>query len=252
MKKSFGKTLRDLRLQQNLGLRIVADELGLSPSYISRIEQDKEPPPRTEVIRKMADLLNGTDVLFDLANTSPPDLVQSLEKRPDIRELIRTITFAKCSRDDVREITASLRLKLRQQHSQQGQTRKENSMPRYQNWAEIWPQICQNLINLPKCPRHPEHPHVQSMVQGVINDILAVDHTGINLRSHRTNNVDPIPAMRFKTWWEHLINHGSASLVPGGENNPHPWRSRIVGAIIAAALPKYIDIESPNSIVLRS
>ena len=73
MAKSFGKTLRKLRREQRIGLRMAAEELGVSAAYLSRIEHDKESPPRPQVIRKMVTLLGGGDALFTLAETTDPD-----------------------------------------------------------------------------------------------------------------------------------------------------------------------------------
>lgn len=117
-------------------------------------------------------------------------------------------------------------------------------------WQLIWKEMQNNLISQPRCPEHPEYPCVKSLSQGVINDILQVDMKGILLRSHRSNNEDFIDAKRFETWWNHLKDKKSASLTPGDPENPNPWRSRIVGAIIAACLPKKIRIIGSNIIEL--
>ncbi len=115
----------------------------------------------------------------------------------------------------------------------------------------IWAKFQENLRNEPKCIRHPNYANVKSIAQGVVNDILLIETTFITIRSHRTNNVDIMPEDRFRTWWDHLEGHGSASLIPGDKNNPHPWRSRIVGAILASALPEKIEVEGSNSISLK-
>ncbi len=75
------------------------------------------------------------------------------------------------------------------------------------------------------------------MAQGVINDLVAIKESGIRVRSHKTFHEDMIEARRLKIWWERLVAHGSASLHAGDPNNPHPWRSSIVGALLLAGLP---------------
>ncbi|MBI5316863.1 MAG: helix-turn-helix domain-containing protein [Nitrospirae bacterium] len=248
MTKSFGKALQHLRREQGLGLRMAAEELHLSAAYLSKIEQDKEPPPRPEVIRRMATLFGGEDTLFDLARTNDPGLMDFLRSNPSARELVRTVMLAKLKDADIRRIISQ----INEGSEGKSSNRKERTMIQQAPWSTVWPKFLQNLLNQPRCPRHPDCPHVKSMVQGVINDVLSVGADGIRVRSHRTNNVDEIPEERFKVWWKHLSRNGSASLVPGGPNNPHPWRSRIVGAILATALPDEIEIETSNSIILKN
>lgn len=119
------------------------------------------------------------------------------------------------------------------------------------NWLEVWRTLRNNLRNSPRCPNHPDYPQVKTLSQGVVNDLIAVEENGIRVRSHRTSNEDYIEESRFKAWWDYLVENGSASLFPGHENNPHPWRSRVVGAIFAAGLPDRIQIVNSSVIELR-
>jgi len=123
-------------------------------------------------------------------------------------------------------------------------------MPNVPNWLAVWQELRDNVAKQPPCPQHPEYPHVSTLSQRVINDIVEVGENGILVRSHRSNNEDFIEARRFKTWWNHLVTYGSASLDPGGSNNPHPWRSRIVGAIMAICLPDKIRVVDSSTIEL--
>lgn len=120
-----------------------------------------------------------------------------------------------------------------------------------EHWLTVWRELRTNLINLPRCAKHSAYPHVRSTVQKVINDITSVDEDGIYLRSHRTSNDRYIREATFKAWWNHLNANGSASLDPEDPNNPEPWHSRIVGAILADGLPNRIRVESSNTIELR-
>ena len=54
--KTFGITASDARKKAGLTLREAARRMGLSPSYLSKIELDKTDPPSADVIRKMATL----------------------------------------------------------------------------------------------------------------------------------------------------------------------------------------------------
>lgn len=110
-------------------------------------------------------------------------------------------------------------------------------MPTHPTWPAVWRELRERLAALPRCPQHPAYPHIRTLRQGVVNDVIEISELGILVRSHRTQREDRIEARRFELWWSHLILRGSASLRPDDLNNPHPWRSRIVGAIILTALP---------------
>lgn len=90
--KNFGETIRDLRLAQDLGLRETATKVGISPTYLSRIERCKERPPRPEVIKNLAKVLAADpDVLFRLSSSTDPEVVDYLHEQPDVMYLLRFI-----------------------------------------------------------------------------------------------------------------------------------------------------------------
>jgi transcriptional regulator with XRE-family HTH domain len=72
VKERFGERIRRKRTEQKLGLREFATKVGISPTYLSRIETSEEKaPPAEEVIRKMADpaLNDSFDELMTLAGS---------------------------------------------------------------------------------------------------------------------------------------------------------------------------------------
>ena len=130
------------------------------------------------------------------------------------------------------------------------QWKEEGTVCNVLDWSVVWQELRENLVKQPPCPDHPEYPHVRTLVRHVINDVIEVCEHEICVRSHLTSHPDPIKAGRFKIWWDHLVAKGSASLSPGDPNCPHPWRSCIVGAIIATCLPHRIRVVSPSTIEL--
>ena len=72
---SFGALLRTRRNERGLTLEDVAIQLGLSVPHLSRIERDRENPPRDEIIEKLAEIIRiPADDLFAEARRLPPDL----------------------------------------------------------------------------------------------------------------------------------------------------------------------------------
>ena len=81
-----------MRTAQDLGLRETAGKVGISPAYLSRIERNKERPPKPEVIKALAkELAADPDVLFRLAASTDPDVTDFLNSQPIVMELIRFI-----------------------------------------------------------------------------------------------------------------------------------------------------------------
>jgi transcriptional regulator with XRE-family HTH domain len=71
----FGRLIRSRREERGLTLADIAGEVGISIAYLSRIERDREHPPRDELIRRMAEALGlPEDEAFAAARRLPPDL----------------------------------------------------------------------------------------------------------------------------------------------------------------------------------
>ena len=118
MSKPFGETIRVLREAQKIGLRTAAEQLEISPAYLSRIERGREKPPRPELIRKMATLFGGdADVLFRLAQSTDPELADYVNSVPGVPEFLRTAMAAKLTSEDFEHLTEQIRnQKTRRRH----------------------------------------------------------------------------------------------------------------------------------------
>lgn len=72
---AFGSFIRERREQAGRTLTEVAAEVEISIAYLSRIERDRENPPRDDVIHRIAEVLGlSTDETFAAARRLPPDL----------------------------------------------------------------------------------------------------------------------------------------------------------------------------------
>lgn len=105
MMKSFGETIRELRLAQDLGLRETATKVEISPAYLSRIERGKERPPRPEIIKKLAKVLAADpDVLFRLSSSTDPEVSNYLQEQPNAVQLIRYLKDAQFSTPELQRL----------------------------------------------------------------------------------------------------------------------------------------------------
>ena len=56
---SFGRLLREKRLEKKLSLRKFAELVGVSPTYLSQVEQEHVMPPTADRVKRMAELRQG-------------------------------------------------------------------------------------------------------------------------------------------------------------------------------------------------
>ena len=85
MARTFGQTLRELRRSKKVSQRELAEKVGVDFSYISKVENDRLPPPAADTIVKICKEL---DIL-------PNGLLASTGKMPtDVKEMLSTSTSA--------------------------------------------------------------------------------------------------------------------------------------------------------------
>ena len=106
MKERLGERIRRKRAEHKLGLRETATKVGISPTYLSRIEtMDEKTPPAEEVIRKLATLLNDDfDELMQLAGRVPEDVEKVIKGDPSMPAFLRTAKEQKLSGEELRKI----------------------------------------------------------------------------------------------------------------------------------------------------
>jgi transcriptional regulator with XRE-family HTH domain len=86
--QNFGQRVRELRRAKNLGQRALAAKVGVSFTYISRVETeslDFGPYPSEQLILKLAKALDAdADELLLLAQKIPQPIRQRVLERPDV------------------------------------------------------------------------------------------------------------------------------------------------------------------------
>jgi HTH-type transcriptional regulator, competence development regulator len=83
--KSFGQIIRELRIKNREydSLREFARKVGLSAAYLSRIENEKEPPPSELIVEKLAEALGADKYeLFSYAGKVPTEFLETFKKNP--------------------------------------------------------------------------------------------------------------------------------------------------------------------------
>jgi transcriptional regulator with XRE-family HTH domain len=111
--KSFGQVVRDLRVNHKdySSLREFARKVGLSPAYLSRIENEKEPPPSETVVERLAEALGANKYeLFSYAGKVPVEFFETFRKNPKrVASFMRRIQEVGLESDsDWKELESSL------------------------------------------------------------------------------------------------------------------------------------------------
>ena len=90
--KRFGEFVRDKRLAKGIGLRQMAKMVGVSATYMSKIERDEFPPPAEDKVRTIAAIIGcDADELLALSGRISSDLAEIIRQHPrEISELLRT------------------------------------------------------------------------------------------------------------------------------------------------------------------
>ena len=81
--QGFGATIRELREERRIGLRQFARMVGVSATYVSKIERGEMPPPAEDRVKEIARLLDqDPDELLALAGKVASDLNEIIRNRP--------------------------------------------------------------------------------------------------------------------------------------------------------------------------
>ncbi|MCI9327314.1 MAG: helix-turn-helix transcriptional regulator [Lachnospiraceae bacterium] len=113
MENKFGEFVKAKRLEREISLRKLAEELEIVPAYMSDIEKGRRYPPDKEKIYKIAEVLHldkeETDTLFDLAaysraNGVSPDLSDYVMGVDNLRTALRKARDIKAGEEDWQRI----------------------------------------------------------------------------------------------------------------------------------------------------
>ncbi|RYH08578.1 helix-turn-helix domain-containing protein [Tropicimonas sp. IMCC6043] len=88
----FGAFVRREREAREIGLREMAKKIGVSPTYLSKVEREEFTPPTEEKVRAIAQIIEcDVDELLALAGRMPADLADIIKRAPvEVSALLRT------------------------------------------------------------------------------------------------------------------------------------------------------------------
>jgi HTH-type transcriptional regulator, competence development regulator len=93
-REKFGAFVRREREAKEIGLREMAKKIGVSPTYLSKVERDEFPPPAEDRVRTIAGIIGqDADELLALAGRVASDLTEIIREQP--REMADFLRAAK-------------------------------------------------------------------------------------------------------------------------------------------------------------
>ena len=100
----FGAFVRREREAREIGLREMAKKIGVSPTYLSKVERDEFTPPTEDKVRAIAQIIEwDTDELLALAGRMPSDLAEIIKRNPvEVSALLRTTSGM--TRDEIAQL----------------------------------------------------------------------------------------------------------------------------------------------------
>jgi transcriptional regulator with XRE-family HTH domain len=90
--EKFGAFVRRQREAREIGLREMAKMIGVSPTYLSKVERDEFPPPAEDKVKAIAAIIEcDVDELLALAGKVASDLSEIIKRQPvKLAALLRT------------------------------------------------------------------------------------------------------------------------------------------------------------------
>jgi transcriptional regulator with XRE-family HTH domain len=91
-REKFGAFIRREREAKEIGLREMAKMIGVSPTYLSKVERDEFSPPAEDKVKAIAKIIGyDTDDLLARAGRVSTDISDIIKRRPvELTALLRT------------------------------------------------------------------------------------------------------------------------------------------------------------------
>jgi transcriptional regulator with XRE-family HTH domain len=90
--EKFGEFVRRERVSKEIGLREMAKMIGVSPTYLSKVERDEFSPPAEDKVKAIAKIIGcDADDLLARAGRVSSDISDIIKRRPvELAALLRT------------------------------------------------------------------------------------------------------------------------------------------------------------------
>jgi len=113
MEQTFGEKLKQIRRLNGISQRELAAKVGVDFSYISKVENDRLPPPSSETIERICGALGvPVEDLLVLARKPPAGMTEIMSSSPDALKFFRDAKSMNLDENEWRKLGEHLK-KLR-------------------------------------------------------------------------------------------------------------------------------------------
>ena len=107
---TFGEKLKEIRRAQGFSQRELAKIVGVDFSYISKIENDRLPPPAADTILKISNALGiSSEILFSESGKLPNNIKRMVSKKPDAIRFFQLADDMGLTHKEWQELTQKLK-----------------------------------------------------------------------------------------------------------------------------------------------
>lgn len=108
--ETFGLLLKNKRREANISQRDLAKRIGVDFSYISKVENDRLPPPSADTIMKICEILEcSSDVMLAMTGKIPTTIQDKIASKQSAQEFLREAGEMGLSNEEWQALTASLK-----------------------------------------------------------------------------------------------------------------------------------------------
>lgn len=112
MKNTFGQTLKQLRRSQSVSQRELAEKSGIDFTYISKLENDRLPPPSAETILRISEVLKVPSEVLLSQSGKVTDEIKTAVSNPEALKFLNEVIEMQLTNDEWKLLSAELK-KLR-------------------------------------------------------------------------------------------------------------------------------------------
>lgn len=110
MEKSFGQLLKEIRRSKSISQRELASTVGVDFSYISKIENDRLPPPAAETIESICQALGiASDILLSYSGKVTDEIKNIITSSPEAVRFMQEVKTRSLSSSDWGKLTTALK-----------------------------------------------------------------------------------------------------------------------------------------------
>lgn len=110
MTKTFGNVLREYRQTAGISQRELAKKVGLDFSYISKLENDRLPPPAADTVVLIAKIFNvPAEELLALTGKIPSNIQETISTSANAQSFLREVQEMGLTDDEWKKMYKSLK-----------------------------------------------------------------------------------------------------------------------------------------------